>query len=123
MTEVSARVSFTDGTATYFVERALVVYPFRVLDIQLAARRERLSGAAIARRQNAVKHIDAARNCFHQILGRADAHQVSRRVFRHSRRDVFNYFKHQRLLFSDAQSADGVAVEADVYGLFETRAP
>src|SRR5215217_7744149 len=122
MTEVRARVSPAYRTTTRFVERALIVYPFRVLDIQLAARRERLSGSAVARRQNAVKHIDAARDCFDQILRCADTHQVARRVFRHSRRDVFYYFKHQRLLFSDAQSTDGVAVEADVYSLFETHA-
>ena len=93
--------------------------PLRVLDVQFAARRERLAGAAVSRRQNAVKHVDTARHCFDQIFGRADAHQISRRVFRHSRRDVFDDFKHHRLFFADTQSADRVAVKANVYCLFE----
>jgi hypothetical protein len=92
----------------------------RVLDVQLAARRKSLSGPAVSRRQNAVKHVDTARNCLDQIFRRADTHQISRRIFRHSRRDVFDDVKHHRLLFADAQTTDGITVKADVYSLFET---
>src|SRR5215213_4858371 len=120
MTEVGSRVSTAHGTSTRFVERARVVRPLCVLDVQLAARRESLACSTVPRRQNAIKHVNAPRNCLDEIFGRADTHQVSRRVFRHFRDDLFYHIKHHRLLFADAQSADGVAVKANVYGLFET---
>src|ERR1051325_8829137 len=120
MTEIGPRVAPADGTTTRFVERTRVVHPLRVLDVQLAARCESLPGAAVSRWQNTVKHVDATRHSFNQILRRSDAHQVSRGVFRHLGRDVLDDFKHQRLLFTDAQTTDSVAVKADVYGLFET---
>ena len=50
MTEIGARVSPADGTTARFVERTLVVGELRVLDIQLAARGERLASATVARR-------------------------------------------------------------------------
>src|SRR5215211_690664 len=118
MTEIRARVSPAYGAATRFVERPRIVGPLCVLDVQPAARRESLACAAIARRQNAVEHIYSTRDGFDQIFGRADAHKVPRRLFRHSWGDVFNHFKHHRLLFPDAQSADSVTVKANVYRLF-----
>src|ERR1044072_7058850 len=123
MTEIGPRGPAADGTATRLVERPLVVEELCVLDIEPAARRERLARAAVAGRQNAVEHVDAARDCFDEIFWRADAHQVPRRISRHSWRHVFDYFKHHCLLFPHPQPADRVAVEADVDGLFETDPP
>src|SRR5688500_17349035 len=102
MTEIGARVSAADRTTTRFIEWAGVVCPLRVLDVQLAARRESLPGTAVTRWQNAVKHVDTSGRSFYEILGCVDTHQVPRGVFGHTRRDVFDDFKHQRLLFSDA---------------------
>src|ERR1043166_6163248 len=120
MTEVGPRVSSAHRTATRLVEWTLVLDELCVLDVQLAARRERLSGATIARRSNAVEHVDPGSHSLDQILWGTNTHQVARRVWRHSWRDVFNHVKHHRLLFPDAQTADGVTIEADVYCLFET---
>src|SRR5829696_6812687 len=119
MTEIGSRVSLADRTGTRLVERAGVVCPLRVLDIQLAARGESLASAPVTCRQDAVKHVDPASHGLNKILGSSDAHQVSRGIFGHAGRDVFDHFEHQRLLFTDAQAADGVTVKADVYGLFE----
>src|SRR5689334_19557827 len=120
MTQIRARVTATHGTSARLVERAGIGRPLRILDIQLATRGECLSGAAVPRGQNAIKHVDTARYCVNQILRCTNAHQVSWSVFRHSRRDVFDYVKHQRLLFPNAQATDGVTVKADIYSLFET---
>src|ERR1051325_2604772 len=123
MTQIGPRVSAAHRTATRLIERPLVVYELCVLDVEPAARRERLARAAVAGRQNAVEHVDAARDCFDEIFWRADAHQVPRRISRHSWGDVFDYFKHHCLLSPHAKPADRVAVEADVDGLFETNPP
>src|ERR1044072_6655205 len=123
MTEIGPRGPAADGTATRLVERPLVVEELCVLDIEPAARRERLARAAVAGRQNAVEHVDAARDCFDDIFWSADAHKVPRRITRHSRGDGFDYFKHRCLLFPHAQPADRLAIEADVDGLFETHPP
>src|SRR5205085_511679 len=120
MTEIRARVPPADRTLARFVEWARVVYPLRVLDVQLAARRESLTGATVARRQNTVKHVYATRYRLDQILWRSNAHQITRRFFWHSRCEVLNYVKHHRFLFADTQSADRVTVKTDVDGLFET---
>src|SRR5690242_6332555 len=123
MPQIRARVAATDGTVARLVERPLVLHPLRVFDVQLAARRERLPGAAVASWQHTVKHIDAACDRLDQIFGSADAHQITRRFWRHTWRDVVDDLKHDGLLFADAQAADRVAVEADLDGLLEAAAP
>src|ERR1051326_6245082 len=104
MPQIRARVAATNRTVARLVERTLVLYPLRVLDVQLAARRERLPGAAVASREDTVEHVDATRDGFDQIFGSADAHQITRRLRRHTRRDIVDDVKHDRLFFADAQS-------------------
>ena len=123
MPEISACVAPANRARARLVKRAIILRPLGVFDVQLASGRKRLARASIARRQNAVKHVDAPRDRFHEIFRRADAHQVSWKVSRQSRRDLVYYFKHYRLLFTDAQSADGVAVETDLDRLLETLSP
>src|ERR1043166_6851291 len=123
MPQIRTRVSPTHRTVTRLVERSLIFRPLRVLDVQLATRGERLTGPPVARRQNAIKHIDAARDRFDQIFGRADAHQITRRLVRHPRRNLVDYFKHHRLLFTDAQPANRITVKTDLDCLFQTATP
>ena len=56
-----SRMTPANRTATKFVKRPLVVCEASVLDVQLAARGEGLAGAAVARRQDAIKHIYGAK--------------------------------------------------------------
>ena len=60
----------------------------RVLNVQSSARGESLTVAAVARREDAVEHIDPARDTLDQVFRRADTHQVSRPRVGHARRDV-----------------------------------
>ena len=69
--------------------------------------------AAGARRQHAVEHVDAARDRFEDVVGRADAHQVARAVGRQLRHHRLEHVEHHRLRLADREPADGVAVEAD----------
>src|SRR2546423_1708716 len=113
MTQVGARVSAADRARASVVEGPGVGRPARVLDVQLSARGERLTVATVARRHHAVEHVNAARDALYQVFRRTDAHQVARRCRRHLWRDPLDHLVHHFLLFADAQSPDGVAVEAD----------
>ena len=51
-----------------------------VAQIDLAEAGERHAVAPVAGRHHAIEHVDAARDRLHQILGRADAHQIARAI-------------------------------------------
>ena len=72
--QVRARVSPADGTLARFVQRPRVFCPLGVLDVQLSARGKSLAGSSVSCRQDTVEHIEAARDRFDEIFGRADAH-------------------------------------------------
>src|SRR6266850_4103792 len=110
MTEKRARVAPANRTGTRRIERAFVACPLRVFHVQLAARREGLASAAIARWQHAIEHVNAPSHSFDQVLRRTDAHQITRAAVRHQRSKLLDYFKHYRLLFAHAETADGIAV-------------
>src|SRR5215831_9591280 len=57
-------VAPADRTTAGFIQRILVQSITGILDIQLAARGERLSIAPVARRQHAIKHVNAPRHRF-----------------------------------------------------------
>src|SRR5437660_4559697 len=56
--QVRARMPPADGAGARLVERAGVRGPARVLDVQFAARGERLAVAPVARRHHAVEHVN-----------------------------------------------------------------
>src|SRR5581483_4265832 len=58
--QISPRIAPTDRTPTGFVGRARVVFVARVLDVQATLAGEELTIARIARRHDAIEHIDAA---------------------------------------------------------------
>src|SRR4029453_14022670 len=48
----------------------------RVPDFHDAARREEIAVPRVTRRQHAIEHIHAARDCEHEVFRRADTHQI-----------------------------------------------
>src|SRR5688572_13320173 len=123
MPQVRARVTPANRTETRFVQRSIVLRPLGIFDVQLAARGKCLAGSPVTRRQNAVEHVDPAGHGLDEVFGRADAHQVSRTLFRHFWPNLVDYLKHSRLLFANTEPADRVTVEANLHGLFETLPP
>ena len=57
--------------------------------------------------QDAVEHIDAARDAVDQVFGRADTHQVTRLVIRQERSNQVQSCMHLCFGLADRQSADG----------------
>ena len=74
---------------------------------------EQLAVARVARGQDAVEHVDAARDALHEIDRRADAHQVAGAIGREQRRRLLGDVVHQRNRLADAESADRIRLEAD----------
>ena len=82
---------------------------------------EGLRGAAGAGRQDAVEHVDAARDRADDIGRLADAHEVARAIGAAGCGTVTSSGReHQLLALADREAADGVAVEADG---FQSRRP
>ncbi len=69
--------------------------------------------AGMARRHDAVKHIDAAGDAFDDLNPVADAHQVAGVVRRDMGDREIDSAHHFGFRFTDADAADGIAVEAD----------
>src|SRR2546421_3328505 len=123
MADERARVPVAHRAGAIFIQRLLVQAIAGVLDVQLASRGKRLPSPSIARRQHAIKHVDTACDSFDQIFGSADPHQISWLIDGHARGDVFYHVHHYIFLFAHAETADGIAIEADVDCAFKTFAP
>jgi len=111
MPQVRAGEIFAGITFAPFLNWPEVGFIETGLDVDGAFGRERRSVARDARGQNAVEHIHAARDEFDHLRGRAEAHGVSRFVRRQKRFGVLDGFHHLGFGFTDAHTADGVAVE------------
>src|SRR6266516_5893282 len=120
MTQKRARVTPANRTGTRLLERPFVAGRLSVFLIQRAPRGEGLASAAITGWQHAIEHINTESHGFDQVFRRADAHQVTRAALGHQRRQLLDYVKHYRLLFTHAKTADGIAVETDLHGARQT---
>ena len=111
--EVPARVAVAG-----FVERTRIVLVVRVLDADVAVACKQVAVTRVARRHDAVEHIDTATYPFHQIFRLPDAHQVSWFIGRDLRADVLQNTVHVFLRLADRQTADSVAIKANLYQTF-----
>ncbi len=84
-----------------------------VLQVDRAEPAEREAMPAVAGRHHAVEHVDAARHRLHQVVGRADAHEVARLVRRQVRLHRLDHGEHHRLGLAHREAADGVALEVE----------
>ena len=91
-----------------------VVRPFGVAHVKHALGGEEHGVAAVARGHHAVEHIHAALYGFEDIYRRANAHEIARAV---GGQNVIHHLYHLVHLFrrlAHGQSADGVALRAEV---------
>ena len=90
----------------------------RVADFHHAVGDEQVAVTRVARRHDAVEHIDTATYPFHQIFRLPDAHQVSWFIGRDLRADVLQNTVHVFLRLTNRQTADSVAIKANLYQTF-----
>ena len=95
------------------VERALVAGEAGVAEVEPTLARERAAGARGARRQDAVEHVDAARDHLEHALGVADSHEVARLLLGEERRGRGRRLEHRLAVLPHAEPADRVAVEVE----------
>ena len=95
----------------------VVVLEVRIFHDEAAVPGHRHAIAGDARRIDAVKHVDAARDTLDEVVGRADAHEIARLVFRQERRRVFEHFIHEFGRLADGQAADCIARQVHVHEL------
>ena len=114
MVQIGAAVARAGRAAARRVQRRGIVGEARVAQVEHAARGVGARGAAGARRDHAVEHVDAALHRADDVVRRAHAHQVARRIRRQVRHGRIEHREGGGLAFADRQPADRIAVEADV---------
>ena len=86
----------------------------RVAQVDLAKAGKGHAVTSVPRWHDAIEHVDAASDSFHQIVRRADAHQIAWPVRGHPRNCLLDHREHDGLRFADRKTANGVAVETDL---------
>ena len=119
MMQVGTRIIATGVAITLGIERAGVAFMLRITNFHHAVSHEQVTITGIACWHNAVKHIDTATHAFHQIFRFADAHQVTRFVRRDLRADMLQNAVHVFLRLTYSQTADSVAIKANLYQTFD----
>ena len=121
MPHVGAREEFAGEAFAAFFDGPEVRLVRAAFDAIRAASRDGGAVAGDARGQHAIEHIHAARDKFHHLRRRAQAHGVTRLFLRQERHGQFHGLHHFRLGFAHADAADGVAVKIiahDGFGAF-----
>src|SRR5580765_5952770 len=111
--EVGPRKSPASVAMTRGIGRPIVLRVLRILNIDRPLAREQLSIPGVPRRKHAVEEIDAARHRLHEVLWRSRAHQVARAVLRQAGGRISHDLVHDVCRFADAQSTDGIGLEAN----------
>ena len=101
------------------VQRLLVQLVARVADFEVAKTGEQGAVARVARRHDAVEHVDAFGHTLHQIFWRADPHQVTRFVRRQLVRRVRHDAQHFVFRLAHADATDGVTGEIHRHQLLQ----
>ncbi len=87
----------------------------RIADFYYALGHKQVTVTRVTRWHDAVKHIDAATYALDQIFRFPHAHQVTRFIRRDLRADMLQNTVHIFLRLTDSQTADSVAIKANLY--------
>ncbi len=111
VSQVSARIAAADRAAACGIGRVLVFCVLFVLDVEAAFAGEEQRVAGSAGGKNAVHHVDTEAGVLLDLVGIADAHDVTRLVFGQEWENLGNHFESQLARLANAQTADSVADE------------
>ncbi|EHM49730.1 hypothetical protein HMPREF9080_02979 [Cardiobacterium valvarum F0432] len=98
---------------TTFFDGAQVAFVDAVAQFQGAEAGEKVGVAGVARRHDAVEHVDATPHAFYEVFRFADAHQVARFVRGQVRQGVVEGVVARFQRFADRQPADGIAGQVE----------
>ena len=90
----------------------------RIANFHHAIGHEQVTITRIAGWHHAVKHIDTTTHAFNQIFRFTDTHQVPRFICRNLRANMLKDAMHIFLRLTHSQTADSVAIKANLYQTF-----
>ena len=106
MAQVGTSVVAAGVTVAGGVDRREIVLVEAVADVHDPGRREQVTVAGVTRRHDAVEQVDAAHHGRHDVLGPADAHEITRPPGRHVRYQRLEDSQALLLGLPDRESAD-----------------
>jgi len=109
--QVRAGEAAAGGAAAGGVGRVPVFGVLFVLDVEAAFAGEEQGVTGGAGGKNAVHHVDAEARILLDLVGIADAHDITRLVPGEERQDFRDHFQCEFARLADGEAADGVAVE------------
>ena len=111
MAEIGAGEIFAGEAITVFFDGAEVGFVSAGFDADAAFAGEGGAVAGDAGGEDAIEHVNAARDEFDHLGGRAETHRVARLLGGKKRFGDFDGAKHFGFGFADADAADGVAIK------------
>ena len=109
MTQIGPGILCVNESFAIGVDGREIVFPLLVTHVHDAFRSKNHTVATVARRHNAVKHIDATGDAFENIGRCANPHQITRLILRQNGVDQFCHLIHFFSRFTHGQSTNGVA--------------
>src|SRR5688572_24630717 len=123
MADVRTREPLARWAGTFGIERAWIRAVRGVSKVEAALPRQCRTRPRRACGQNAIEHVDPARDYFDDSLRIADTHEVPRLRGGQSRRRPLDAFEHLVLLLADGEAAECVAVEVERGDLLDRPTP
>src|SRR5262249_37863632 len=120
--DVSPREALARGTVAARLQRLGIAGEAGVAQVEPPLPRQRRARPAVARRKNAVEHVDPALDDVEDAERIADAHEVARSLGGQKRRGGSDGFQHGVAALPHAESTQRVAVEAELDDLFHRTA-
>ncbi|MNS96680.1 hypothetical protein D3C72_1309930 [compost metagenome] len=118
MMQVGAAVIATRIAITVFIQRRSIILVLGITDFYHTVSHEQMAVTGITRWHHAVEHIDTATHAFNQVFRLADAHQVTRLIFRNLRANMFKNAVHILFWLTDRQAAHSVTIKTDIHQPF-----
>ena len=81
---------------------------------QYSSAGEKVAIPGISSGHDTIHHVNASPNGLNQVRGRPYAHQVSRLILWHQRRDLGNHLKHCFFWLAHRKTANGVALKPNL---------
>src|SRR5579871_6661054 len=113
MADVGAAEARARRARATVLERPLVARESGVAKVEPPLARERAAGARGARREDAVEHVDAARDHLEHSFRVADPHEVARLLLGEERCGSAGRLEHPVAILPHAEPADRVRVEVE----------
>lgn len=114
MVQIGLRIIGAGRAGDGGLERGFVLGKAGVLDVERTVPGPGLAMAAGAGRQDAIEHVNAARDRFEDVERLANAHQITRPVCGQKRGCAVQRGAHGVKALADRKAADRIAVKADL---------